>query len=414
MYDCLIIGAGPIALTLARTLELRGLTFSLCGELPRERPNSPDLRTAALFDGSIRLLERLGVWPHIASAAAPLDGIRIVDATGRLLRAPEQIFAAADIGEQRLGYNIPNPTLVAALRTALDANHRPSPASALESAPESAPESANEVNLSTQVRHVVPAPGHVAMTLADGSTRYGRMAVGADGRASMTRTAAGISVSSWQHDQAAITAHFEHALPNQAISTEIHTQSGPCTVVPMAAHKASLVWMMRPAAATQLAATSDAAFTTALEQRLDGLLGPIQRVSARRVFPLSTLIAERFAANRIALVGESAHAFPPIGAQGLNLGLRDVACLADQLADAKANGQDIGGDAVLNAYSNLRSTDIKARTYGVEAFNASLSSHAAGLIRGAVLHATNASSDFKGFLMRRGLQPVGDWPSLMR
>ncbi len=400
--DCLIVGAGPIALALARALELRGLTFCLCGELPRQRPNSPDLRTAALFDGSIRLLQRLGAWPHIETVAAPLNGIRIVDATGRLLRAPEQVFAAADIGERQLGYNIPNPALVTALRRSLDA------------ADGTAASNASEINLCVQVRHVAPATDDVTLTLADGSTRRGRMAVGADGRASITRAAAGIAVESWDHDQAAVTAHFEHALASHAISTEIHTQTGPCTVVPMAPHKASLVWMARPSIASELATGSDEAFIAALEHRLDGLLGPISNVSARRVFPLATLIAERFAAKRIALVGESAHAFPPIGAQGLNLGLRDIACLADHLADAAANGQDIGADTTLDAYSESRSADIRVRTYGVDAFNVSLAGRAAGLVRGAVLHATDASPEFKRFLMRRGLQPVGPWPSLMR
>ena len=126
------------------------------------------------------------------------------------------------------------------------------------------------------------------------------------------------------------------------------------------------------------------------------------------------LIADRFAANRVALIGESAHAFPPIGAQGLNLGLRDVASLADQLAEAAAHGQDLGSDATLNAYSDDRRADITLRTYGVDAFNASLAGRAAGLLRGAVLHATKASPDVKRFLLSRGLQPIGAWPSLMR
>ena len=402
MHDCIIIGAGPIALAMARALELRGLTYCLCGELPRDRPNSPDLRTAALFDGSIRLLERLGAWPHIEPSAAPLAAIRIVDATGRLLRAPEQIFSAADIAATQLGFNIPNPVLVDALRTTLLTTH------------DDTKTVTGEVNLNTQVRHVAVTDEHVTATLADGTTRRGRIAIGADGRKSITRNAAGIDVRTWDHNQSAITAHFEHALPNQAISTEIHTRAGPCTVVPMASNRASLVWMERPEIADQLATCSDDAFIAALEERLDGLLGPIRQVSARRNFPLSTMIADRFAGHRVALVGESGHAFPPIGAQGLNLGLRDVACLADHLADAAGSGQDIGATNILDAYSDSRRADIMMRTYGVDAFNVSLAGRAAGLLRGAVLHATKASPDFKRFLMARGMQPIGAWPSLMR
>ena len=185
IHDCLIIGAGPIALALARTLELRGLSFYLCGELPRQRPNSPDLRTAALFDGSIRLLQRLGAWAHIEAAATPLDGIRIVDATGRLLRAPEQVFAAADIRQTHLGFNIPNPALVEALRQSLGATDAVTTSLT------------REINLTVQVRQISQAADHVVLTLGDGTQRRGRMAIGADGRASITRTAAGISINSW-------------------------------------------------------------------------------------------------------------------------------------------------------------------------------------------------------------------------
>ncbi|MFY0612624.1 MAG: FAD-dependent monooxygenase [Hyphomicrobiaceae bacterium] len=402
MHDCLIIGAGPVALATARALNLRGLTFCLCGELPRQRPNSPDLRTAALFEGSIRLLERLDAWSLVQPAAARLAAIRIIDATGRLLRAPEQLFSGIDMGAAELGFNIPNPALVDALRATLAATE------------DVTRTETDEINLTAQVTHIEICDDHITATLADHTRRHGRMAIAADGRNSMTRNAAGIGIKTWDHNQAAITAHFEHDLPNDAISTELHSRAGPCTVVPLGPNKSSLVWMEHPDTAHQLAALPDEKFIAALEERLEGLLGPVRHVTTRRVFPLSSLIADRFAARRVALVGESGHAFPPIGAQGLNLGLRDAASLVDHLADARQSGHDIGADRILDAYSASRRSDIVARTYGVDAFNVSLADRAAGLLRGAALHATHASPAFKRFLLARGMQPVGPWPTMMR
>ena len=400
-YDCLIIGAGPVGLAMIRALQLRGLSACLAGRLPHQSPNSPDLRTAALFDGSIRLLERLGAWRHLRNDASPISAIRIIDATGHLLRAPEQMFAATDLGTPQLGYNVPNPALVEALRQTIE-----TPAG--HAAPSA------DTQLDVKIEAITIAPDHVTATLSDGTTCRGRMAIAADGRGSITRAAAGIAVKTWDHDQAAITAHIGHALPNGAISTEIHGKAGPCTVVPLGPHRSSLVWIEQPDTAAEIAGLADADFILALEDRLGGLLGPIREVTPRRIFPLSSLIADRFAARRVALIGESGHAFPPIGAQGLNLGLRDVASLADELAAAHKAGRDIGSDTVLNAYSESRRADIMARTYGVDAFNRSLSGRAAGLLRGALLHATKTSPGIKRFLMERGMQPVGAWPTMMR
>lgn len=396
--DALIIGAGPVGLAMAQALRLRGLSVSLCGQLPRQSHKQPDLRTAALFAGSVTFLENLGAWTTLQDHATALAGIRIIDATGKLLRAPEQVFSAADVGARELGYNIANPKLTHALIETLA--HSPSPAI--------------DINLDVTVARIDVSSEDVTATLKDGSTRTGRVAIAADGRNSMTRQAAGITSKSWDNNQAALTAHFEHALPHAHISTEIQTVTGPCTVVPLAGNHSSLVWMDTADRAQQRASLDDDAFIDELETRLAGLLGPIRTITARRVFPLSTMIADTFAANRVALIGEAAHAFPPIGAQGLNLGFRDAASLADHLADAKKAGTDPGCSVVIEKYASERWADINARTYGVDAFNRSLGSTGAGLLRGAVMHATNASPGIKRFLMERGLRPVGAWPSMMQ
>ncbi len=397
-YDCLIAGAGPIGLTMANALSRRGVSYCLCGSLPHEGRNSPDLRTAALFSGSIRLLERLGVWQALSETAAPLSGIRIVDDTERLLRAPEQLFAAADLGQQRLGYNIANPALVRALVHTLDV---PGTSSARH-------------DIGATITDYRAAPDCITATLADGTERRARLVIAADGRNSPARTAAGIPVQTWSYDQTAITAHLTHSLPHHDISTEIHTPEGPCTVVPFGDHRSSLVWMMKPETANRLTAGNETDFTAALENQLHGVIGTVTTLTPRRTFPLSSLIANRFGANRTALIGEAGHAFPPIGAQGLNLGLRDVATLLDHICAALDQGNDPGSDAVLNAYSAARQADVTARTYGVDAMNASLSGRLTGLFRGALLHATTLSPAVRRSVLSRGMAPLGEWPSLMR
>jgi len=401
IFDALIVGAGPVALAQAQALKLAGLDVCLCGELPPQTAASPDLRTAALFDGSLRLLERLDIWRKVVCTAAPIDAIRIIDATGHLLRAPEQLFSASDIGEMHLGFNVPNPALVDAL---IDGLRDPTPHTG----------SRSEINLGTRVTAIKIASDHVTARLNDGTERHGRIAIAADGRRSIARSTADITVHTWDHDQAAVTAHFTHAFDNAAISSEFQSRHGPCTVVPLDPHRASLVWMNDKQTATELANLNDQDFAASLEDRLQGLLGPVSDFTPRRVFALSSLIAQRFAANRVALIGEAAHAFPPIGAQGLNLGLRDVASLTDHLKTASDANQDLGADNVLSAYDRDRRADVTIRTYGVDAFNRSLSGAATGLIRGAALHAAKAMPGLRRFMMQRGTGPVGDWPALMQ
>ena len=404
-YDCHIAGAGPIGLALAVALQKHRIPYCLCGTLPQDRPNSPDLRTAALFSGSIRLLDRLDVWPALRERAAPLAGIRIVDDTGGLLRAPEQLFAARDLGLDHIGYNIANPDLVRALVNALQSGTRG----------QADDEDAACHDIGATITGIsIDDDAAVTVTLSDGRQRRARMLIAADGRRSSSREAAGIAVRTWSHDQAAITAHLTHSLPHDDISTEIHTRDGPCTVVPFGDGRSSLVWMMAPAAAEALAASDDETFRAALEDRLQGVIGTVTSLTPRRIFPLSSLIAQRFAANRTALVGEAGHAFPPIGAQGLNLGLRDAAALLDHITDAHDSGADPGSERILAGYSDARQADVSARTYGVDAMNASLAGTTTGLLRGALLHATTLSPALRRTVLARGIGPIGAWPRLMQ
>jgi 2-octaprenyl-6-methoxyphenol hydroxylase len=184
----------------------------------------------------------------------------------------------------------------------------------------------------------------------------------------------------------------------------------------MPGQRSSLVWVERPEETQRLLALTDDGFLAALEHSLQGLLGSLSDLGTRAAFPLSGLSAEKAGWNRVALVGESAHVFPPIGAQGLNLGLRDGAVLADSVASALAAGQGIGGPEALANYTQARSADIGSRVFGVDILNRSLIADIlpTHLARGIGLHLLKSVGPLRRFLVREGLQPSFVMPSLMQ
>jgi 2-octaprenyl-6-methoxyphenol hydroxylase len=228
------------------------------------------------------------------------------------------------------------------------------------------------------------------------------LAVAADGRRSKLREAAGIATEEWRYPQAALVCDFAHSLPHHDTSTEFHTEHGPFTLVPLPGNRSSLVWVDAPAEAQRRLALSDDALAVEIEQRSASILGKVVVEGRRQVFPLSGLSVRRFADHRIALVGEAAHVFPPIGAQGLNLGYRDVAALGDVLTDA---GSDPGASAQLNAYDRARRVDVMARTTAVDAVNRTLLSDflPASAVRGLGLFLVDRVPLLRRFAMRQGL-----------
>jgi 2-octaprenyl-6-methoxyphenol hydroxylase len=392
-YDVAVVGTGPAGLAAALSLAQQGFRVAAIGAQPPRR----DTRTAALFGGSVTLLENLGLSAVCRDAGEPIYGIRIIDDMGGLLRAPEVTFTAAEAGFERLGFNIPNAALVEAMRTQAIAV----PTLSL---------------IDAAVTQVVPAADGVTLHLADGAVLAARLVVGADGRQSLCRQAAGIAVRTWAYEQSAVACTFSHQRPHRGISTEFHRPAGPFTVVPSPENHSSLVWVERPSTAEALAALSEVDFRGALEERLQGLLGSAGDIGPRAVFPLSGLSAEVAGRNRVALVGEAVHVIPPIGAQGLNLGLRDAACLADCVADARAAGGDIGAPHLLEAYGGMRRTDIASRIWGVDILNRSLLSEAPPVqaLRGLGLHVLKSIGPVRRLAIREGLAPSFLAPRLMQ
>src|ERR1700744_2544473 len=303
-YDIAVVGGGPAGLAAAVAIAQSGVSTAL---IARRSPYA-DNRTTALLGESIDFLQALEVWPRCQDAAAELRVMRLVDDTSRLIRAPEVRFSCDEIGLDVFGYNIENRVL----------------ASGLE---ERAAALANLTRLDDEVAEISPGDENVTLHRANGGSLSARLAIGADGRHSLSREAAGISV--WRQDlhQSALTFNVRHSRPHQNISTEFHTPQRPCVFVPLPGDRCSVVWVSAPDEAERLCAMSDDELSEAAEAQSHSILGRVRVEPGRHLFPLAVETSAPFARRRIALIGEAAHLLPPIGAQGLNMGLRDAADL---------------------------------------------------------------------------------------
>ncbi len=376
--DIAIVGAGPVGLAAALALASEGRSVALLGPLATPR----DGRTVALLDSSWRLLAELGLQDALLEKAAPLAVMRLVDDSGSLFRQPPVEFRASEIGLEAFGWNIENADLTEVLT-------------------ETARQRAGLRLLPGLVRSIEPAADSVRLC-GDGFAPLGaRLVVGADGRNSHVRAVAGIASRDWRYPQVALTGIFTHARDHREISTEFHTRQGPCTLVPLPGRRSSLVWLLEPEAAEAVAALDDAAFARRVETQVQSLLGAMSVAGPRGRIPMGGLSVDRFAAGRMALIGEAAHVFPPIGAQGLNLGLRDVAALRDAVAER----DDPGAEGAMTAYDAARRTDVRLRTGAVDALNRTLLSDLlpADLMRGAGLLALSRIGPLRRFVMRQGL-----------
>ncbi|MFZ0719818.1 MAG: UbiH/UbiF family hydroxylase [Xanthobacteraceae bacterium] len=385
-----VVGGGPAGLVCAIALKAAAVDTILIAP-----PAKPDHRTTALLSGSVTALETLGAWQGCLQHAAPLKKLRIVDDTQRLFRAPEVFFDAAEIGLDAFGYNIENRYLLAALEARAAELRLP--------------------RIAVPALAIKPDADGVTIEYASREARV-RLVVGADGARSLARDAARLATRRRSYPQTALTLNLAHARSHDDTSTEFHTENGPFTLVPLPGRRSSLVCVLDPARAAELAALNDAALSAEIERRAHSLLGTMRVEPGRGIFPLAIETAEAFARGRIALVGEAAHVVPPIGAQGLNLGLRDGATLAEIVAGARRQSLDVGAPDVLARYDRQRRADATSRTIAIDMLNRSLltdffPAHGA---RGLSLYLVDHIGPLRRALMREGVMPAASQPRLMR
>ena len=387
-----IVGGGPAGLTVAIALAQAGIDTALIAPRP-----VMDHRTTALLSGSVTALDTLGVWTGCAAQAAPLRVMRIVDATARLVRAPEVHFAASEIGLDAFGHNIENRHLMAAL----DAR---------------AEKLTSLTRLEDDARAVETTDSGVTISLNGGDGIAARLVIGADGRPSLCRTAAGIGSDGRAYPQTALTFNLAHTRPHHDTSTEFHTESGPFTLVPLPGERSSLVCVVEPAEAERIAALDDVALNDEIEQRSHSILGKVTAEPGRGVFRLAVETVRTFGQNRIALVGEAAHLIPPIGAQGLNLGLRDAACIGELVVSAARDGGDVGAPDLLARYDTQRRADVKSRTLAVDLLNRTLLTDFLPVqsARGVGLYLIDRIGPLRRAVLREGVAPAASQPRLMR
>ena len=383
-YDVAVVGGGPAGLSAAIALAEGGANIALMAR----RAAYADNRTTALLGASVDFLRELDVWRRCEDNAAALKTMRLVDDTGRLIRAPEVRFSCDEIGLDAFGHNIENRTLIAVLE-------------------ERAAELVNLMRLDEEADSVAPADNAVVIRATSGKELSARLVVGADGRHSLCREAANIAINTRELDQAALTFNVGHARPHGNVSTEFHTPQGPCVFVPLPGERCSVVWVASPREAERLSALGDDELSEAIEKQAHSILGRMKVEPGRHVFPLAIERPRQFAQRRIVLVGEAAHVIPPIGAQGLNMGLRDAADIAGIVRDALSSGDDPGAPPSLRRYELARSADVLSRIFAIDLANRSLLSDLLPMqsLRAAGLHLVGSVGPLRRLAMREGLAP---------
>ena len=397
--DMLIAGGGFAGLTLAIALR-QGLGPSVSvtvADPTLGKSHADDERASAIVAAARRLFETLGVWQSVAAEAQPILDMVVTDSRVDDAVRPVFLTFAGDVepGEP-FAHMIENRFLIAVLEA-----------------------KAREAGVALRAAAVTTVSHdgeRAAVALADGSTLKARLLVAADGARSSIREQAGIAVRGWEYGQSAIVTTVGHERDHEGRAVEHFLPGGPFAILPLTGRRSSIVWTETTDDAERIMALPDDAFHAELEQRFKLHLGEIRTVGARRVHPLGFFIARSFIAERIALVGDAAHVIHPIAGQGLNMGLRDIAALAEVLVDAARLGLDPGAADVLERYQRWRRFDTMTMGLATDGLNRLFSNRSAALrvIRDIGLGLVDRVPNLKRLFIREAAGLVGDVPKLLR
>jgi 2-octaprenyl-6-methoxyphenol hydroxylase len=400
-YDAVVLGGGLVGLSTAAALGQAGLTvLAVDRETPAVAAADPfDGRGSAIAWGSAQALRGVGLWPMLEPHAAPIEEIRVSDGESRLFLH----YDHAQVGGNPLGYIVENRFIRRALYARL---------AALPTVSLLAPAQATRVDRSQ---------GGVEVGLADGRVIRARLVIGADGRDSPARISAGIGVMRWSYHQTGIVCSIAHEKPHRGMAHERFLPAGPFAVLPLpdserGEHRSSIVWTERDELVPAMMALSDTQLAQEIALRFGDSLGAIAVAGPRWAYPLSLLQADRYTDLRLALAGDAAHVMHPIAGQGFNLGLRDVAALAECIVDAHRLGMDIGAADVLERYARWRRFDTMALLAVTDGMVRLFSNDVAPvrLVRDLGLAAVQQLPGLKRFFMRHAMGVVGDLPRLVR
>ena len=406
--DCevLIVGGGMVGLTLGLTLAGAGVEVVVVDreDSAKVQDAAFDGRASAIARGSQQALAGAGLWDAMAPSAQPILDIRVSD--GRIGAGASSLFLHYDhreVGDAPLGCIVENRAIRRALHS--EAGRR---AGLRLAAP-------------AQVAALERGSAGVEARLDDGTKLTARLAVAAEGRNSPLREAAGIRTTSWNYPQSGIVCTVAHERPHNGVAHEHFLPSGPFAMLPMTdaedgTHRSSIVWTEKRDLAPAMMALDGGDFAREIARRFGDSLGRLEAIGGRWCYPLSLLYAERSVDKRLALVGDAAHGIHPIAGQGLNLGLRDVAALAETVVDARRLGLDVGGPEVLARYERWRRTDSLLLIAATDGLNRLFSNDIAPLrlARDLGLAAVNRVPPLKRFFMNHAMGLVGDLPRLIR
>lgn len=406
--DVIVAGAGLAGATFALAAAHGGLRVVLVDPLPFSAQLEPtfDGRASAIAYSSFRQWRVLGVAQHLEAVAQPIEKILVTDGRrpgaasgnglGVYLRFDAEEIADRSEGEP-MGWMVENRQARVALSRALEAS---------------------DVDFRTpaRIRSLEGDGVGVTAILDDGSSLTAPLVVGAEGRASMVRDWAGIETTGWPYPRSGVVATVRLGRPHGGVAHEVFLPDGALAILPLTDQRASLVWTEPHDRARALKTTSLEAFTALLKRRFGEFLGEVEALEPRFVYPLGLQLAQTLAAPRAALLGDAGHAIHPLAGQGLNLGLKDAAALAEVLVEARRLGEDIGALSVLQRYDRWRRFDnlaMSAMTDGLDRLFAT-DNPLVRLVRDAGMAAVNVTGPARRFFMQEAGGAVGDLPRLLR